>query len=188
MKLLLTFCISAFLILSCSSNKKTQEIIGLDLTYNLINEILSDSTDEYLENKKHCLSEITLLFPETPDFNAREFYKDIFNEDDTVNIYQQLKLEREFLIDSLKIEKMKILSKEVVDNEKKSESFWSYVRENCSGCYITFSMPVFSKNNSLVYVKLGRMCGRLWGGGESRLYKRENGKWVLIKSFCKWIS
>ena len=190
MKLLLALYVSTFLILSCSLNKKTQETIRLELTYNLINEILSDSTDVYLKNINYCLSEMTLLIPDTfnPEFNAQEFYKNLFDEDDTVNIYQQLDFKNEFLMDSLKIQKMKILSANFIENENFTESFWNYIRENCSGGYITFSKPVFSKDNSLVYLKFGYTCGRLCGAGESRLYKRENGKWILVKSVSKWIS
>ena len=190
MKLSLTLCISTFLILSCSSNKKTQEIIRLDLAHNLINEILSDTTDEYLGDKKYCLSEMTLLHPDCflSESEIIEFYEDLFNEDDTVNIHQQLDFKREFLIDSLKVKKMKILTKDFIINENFTDTFWKYVYEDCSGGYITFSKPIFSNDNSLVYIKLGYMCGRLCGAGESRLYRRENEKWVLVKSFSKWIS
>ena len=187
MKLSLCFCISAFLILSCSSNKKTQANIRLDLAHNLINEILSDTTDEYLGDKKYCLSEMQLIMP-LLNLNQYEFYEDLFNENDTNNIYQQLDLRRGFVIDTLKVKKMKILTKDVILNENFTDTFWKYVYENCSGGYITFTQPVFSKNNSLVYINLGYMYCRLCGAGEHRLYKRENGKWIFIKSLGRWVS
>jgi len=184
----LHIAIFSFLFLSCSSKEKTQEDIRTDLIYSLINEILSDTT--IWRSEKYCLSEVTLLFPDPPNSSVCKFYNDLFNEDDTVNIYQQLILRREFLIDSLKIGGMKILSKKdiIVNSKISDEFFWSYIHENCERGYISFSMPVFSKDNSLVYIKFGYMCERLWGEGESRLYKREDDEWIFIKSPSRWVS
>ena len=152
MKLLLVLCVSTFLILSCSLNKKTQEIIRLDLAHDLINEILSDTTDEYLGNKNYCLSEVALKLPMIIDIiDQHKFYENIFNENDTNNIYSQLDFRTAFIIDSLKVKKMKIHTKDVILNENFTDTFWKYVYENCSGGYITFTQPVFSKNNFLSF-------------------------------------
>jgi len=31
-------------------------------------------------------------------------------------------------------------------------------------------------------------CGPLWGGGETSVYKKINGKWKVIKTFNHWVN
>jgi len=191
MKLLVYIFFSFFVLFSgCVSKEDNQETVRIDLTYELINSIIADTTDIYVKNNVKLISEVTILLPTVMGFGESEFdlYKKLFNENDTVNIIAQLENSLYFEIDSTKIENAKILPKNVHFKYSSSDEFWTFLYENNYRAYITFSKPIFSKDNSFVYIRLGVRCGRLCGSGESRLYIRKNDKWVLVKSFAKWIS
>ncbi len=54
--------------------------------------------------------------------------------------------------------------------------------------YNTFSSPFFFNNYSYCLFYSDNVCGLLCGSGKLSLYERKDNKWVLLKSYCKWIS
>jgi hypothetical protein len=65
---------------------------------------------------------------------------------------------------------------------------WTYFYKNFGRKFSTFSVPIFLRNNTYCLFYSDNHCGWLCGGGSLILYKKENGKWVEIKSYCNWIS
>ena len=191
MKLLVyIFSLVFTLFLGSVSKEYNQDAVRIGLAYKLINDIIVDTTDICVKNNVKSISETALWFPSFIELSENEFdfYKNLFNENDTVNIIGQLENSIYFEIDSTKIRNVKILPKSIHIKYSSSDEFWNYLYENNYGAFIAFSKPIFSKDNSFVCIRLGVMSGRLWGEGESRLYMRKNDKWILIKSFDKWIS
>ncbi|MBA5630295.1 hypothetical protein [Moheibacter lacus] len=54
--------------------------------------------------------------------------------------------------------------------------------------YIEYTIPIFSKDKKLAYVKEGYHCGGLCGGGKEYILKKLKGKWVIIDSWNTWIA
>jgi len=51
-----------------------------------------------------------------------------------------------------------------------------------------FSLPFFTKDKNLFLIYLTHYCGNLCAERSTRLYKKVNGKWVLVKYFYRSMS
>lgn len=65
---------------------------------------------------------------------------------------------------------------------------WDYFHERFGGAINSFSEPIFFRNNSYCLFYSDYACGSLCGQGYVMLYRKENNKWVLVRSYCGWIS
>ena len=84
---------------------------------------------------------------------------------------------------------IKIISSDTLATIFASDSDgWNYFYKNIGEGFCTFSIPIFLRNNTYCLFYFDEHCGSLCGGGSLDLYKKENGKWVIIKSYCSWVS
>lgn len=82
-----------------------------------------------------------------------------------------------------------VISKDTIDAIFKDKSKgWNYFNKHFGQSYHIFSVPIFLRNDSLCLFYSSTHCGYECGDGHFILYKRENGKWVVVKTYCNWIS
>lgn len=65
---------------------------------------------------------------------------------------------------------------------------WKYFYQHFGQEFHYFSLPVFLRNDTYCLFYSDIYCGNLCGDGELVLYRKVNGKWVVVKSYCSWIS
>ncbi|RYE89741.1 MAG: hypothetical protein EOO37_04435 [Cytophagaceae bacterium] len=65
---------------------------------------------------------------------------------------------------------------------------WDYFYKNIGQSFNAFSSPIFFRNYTYCLFYSANYCGGLCGGGSLRLYKKQKGVWVVVKSYCEWVS
>jgi hypothetical protein len=96
-------------------------------------------------------------------------------------ILEQIKSSNSITVDSGRLyfywRKKKALEKSLIDT-------------TCSqGIFYRLAYPIFSKDLQTVVIGITQDCNCMLGGwGFKAVYKRQNGKWKLIKKFDRWIS
>lgn|GEM_PF-1154467 len=65
---------------------------------------------------------------------------------------------------------------------------WPYLYEKLGEEYYDFSMPVFIRDYNYCLFYMGYQCGPLCGSGQLNLYKKEDGKWKFVSTYCTSIS
>jgi hypothetical protein len=70
---------------------------------------------------------------------------------------------------------------------KDPSKWWPYFNKNIGREFNTFSVPIFLRNYSYCLFYSDHHCGGLCGGGRLILYKKENNKWIELKSYCIWV-
>ena len=178
------------IVISCSENPENKSVVRDKLAYELINKILSDTSDLFFKNKTFFIAEKPVFSPPIMSGfrSEKEFLMNLFEENDSLNLFSQLKKRRNFLLDSSRISNYKLVPKKYFIKNSKRDSLWEIIDTKLNGGFYIISMPFFSSDNKMVYIRIGYLCGRLCGGGHSRLYKFKNGEWKLIKKFDAWIN
>jgi hypothetical protein len=109
-------------------------------------------------------------------------------------IFKQLKNTKDFKLNPNFISDRKLISADTLANLLKRKQydgfdFWeTYKKIFGEGGFCIIAMPLFSKDRSTVIIKIGYYCGRLSAEGGTYIYKKKNGKWVLIKTLDEWES
>lgn len=84
---------------------------------------------------------------------------------------------------------VKIVSSDTVSMIFKDRSKnWRYFNKHIGRGFYTFSMPIFFRNETYCLFYSVYNCGNLCGEGHLILYRKENNKWVALKTYCNWIS
>lgn len=65
---------------------------------------------------------------------------------------------------------------------------WGNFNQKFGASYNTFSSPIFLKNDNYCLFYSDHSCGELCGEGTLALYKKEEGKWIKVITYCYWIS
>jgi hypothetical protein len=82
-----------------------------------------------------------------------------------------------------------VIKKDTVDAIFKNyHRHWGYFHKNIGRSFNEFSVPLFIRNNTYCLFYSANYCGGLCGGGNLILYKKSNGVWVSVKSYCDWES
>jgi len=63
-----------------------------------------------------------------------------------------------------------------------------FFRSNIGRGFSTFSVPIFLRNDTYCLFYSDHYDAPLAGGGGLGLYRKENGKWKIVKYYCFWIS
>lgn len=71
---------------------------------------------------------------------------------------------------------------------KDNSKWWTYFNKHIGRSFYTFSVPIFLRNDSYCLFYSDHHCGGLCGGGNLTLYKKQNNKWTVVKTYCDWIS
>lgn len=83
----------------------------------------------------------------------------------------------------------KIMSRDSIDAifKDKSKGWYYFYKHIGKGVY-SFSLPIFLRNDTYCLFYSDYSCGYTCGEGHFKLYKKENGSWVEVKTYCEWIS
>lgn len=209
----LFFLILAFLFFSC---KKEDQ--NLHLKYEVLNQLIAEDISEskasgYNEKSLYKISKpIDLKFREKLSEKKNEIAEPpppssegiiylpgegTFTKDDLEYIKIQIKTNSNFTLDTAKItSKVEFIETEKFQRFQKSQknyvsakNYWKKFREEFGDkCLRNYSIPYFNKEKNICIVINSVSCGSLWGGGETSVYKKINGKWKVIKTFDHWVS
>jgi len=109
------------------------------------------------------------------------------------------KAELDFIMKSIKTSSIKwsngllgsvnVISKDTIDAIFKDKSKgWNYFYKHFGQSYYIFSLPIFLRNDTLCLFYSSTHCGYECGDGHFKLYEKEYGKWIEVKTYCNWIS
>lgn len=199
---------SLVLLFSCQ-----QKDDNLDLKYEVLNQLISDeisndklsNTDlEYIYNisvpkELNFEQKITNLLsneeiPPPPGGRIRISVDSIFNKQDVESMLLQEKTNLKFQFDSNRINsKVNFIDqqqfKKLIEENLPAKEYWKKFRKIFGNkCLRTYSVPYFSKTKNICIVIFSESCDSLWGRGVTGIYKKENGKWKLIKTSGNWVS
>jgi hypothetical protein len=197
------------LLISCKKNEAKKEIIQkdetLDLKYEVLNQLITDqiredSINDILHDNIYNIAVKRIFFEELneneeppPPVLALNFsYDSIFAIKDSSYYKKQ---DRNLINFNLQKSRIKnkldfVTTDEILNLSIKYErNFWKQFRKKYGDkCIQTFSVPFFNKNKTLCIVQNSMSCGPLYGGGSTSIYKKVNGKWVVLKTFDQWVS
>ncbi|WP_445432116.1 hypothetical protein [Chryseobacterium indoltheticum] len=197
------------LLISCKKNEARKEIIqkdeNLDLKYEVLNQLITDqiredSINDILHDNIYNIAVKRIFFEELnkneeppPPVLALNFsYDSIFAIKDSSYYKNQ---DRNLINFNLQKSRIKnkldfVTTDEILNLSIKYErNFWKQFRKKYGDkCIQTFSVPFFNKNKTLCIVQNSMSCGPLYGGGSTSIYKKVNGKWVVLRTFDQWVS
>lgn len=197
------------LLISCKKNEARKEIIQkdetLDLKYEVLNQLITeqireDSINDILHDNIYNIAVKRIFFEELneneeppPPVLALNFsYDSIFAIKDSSYYKNQ---DRNLINFNLQKSRIKnkldfVTTDEILNLSIKYErDFWKQFRKKYGDkCIQTFSVPFFNKNKTVCIVQNSMSCGPLYGGGSTSIYKKVNGKWVVLRTFDQWVS
>lgn len=197
------------LLISCKKNEARKEITPkdetLDLKYEVLNQLITDQIREdsingTLHDNIYNIAVKRVFFEELneneeppPPVLALNFsYDSIFAIKDSSYYKNQDRNLINFNLQKSKIKKKLafITTDEILKLSAKYErDFWKqFQKEYGDKCIQTFSVPFFNKNKTVCLVQNSMSCGPLYGGGSTLIYKKVNGKWVVLKTYDIWVS
>lgn len=115
----------------------------------------------------------------------------ILNKNDIEFVLKQANYSPHFKLDPEYLKGKNIIALDTiksftVNNEVRS-SYWENLHKRYgSVCFIR--MPLFSRDFKTAIVDIGIHCGTLCGEGGRYVYKKKEGKWVLIATINEWVS
>ena len=197
------------LLISCKKNEARKEIIQkdetLDLKYEVLNQLITDqiredSINDILHDNIYNIAVKRIFFEELneneeppPPVLALNFsYDSIFAMKDSSYYKNQDRNLINFHLQKSRIKnKLDFVTTDEILNLsiKYERNFWKQFREKYGDkCIQTFSVPFFNKNKTVCIVQNSMSCGPLYGGGSTSIYKKVNGKWVVLRTFDQWVS
>lgn len=166
--------------------------------YEILNEIFSDM--DY--NFEHICINKTLLYHDEEQFAE-------FNILDKPSVYSQYYTQyvfgtfsnfRGWEVNKVKADKIEFTDKEnkkqfsniltKCDFEWADETGEGVIKEDRidTPSNVSISLPILSADGETAIVQLTENCGMLCGFSSNYLFKKDNGKWKLIKQGLSWIS
>lgn len=197
------------LLISCKKNEVRKEITPkdetLDLKYEVLNQLITDQIREdsingTLHDNIYNIAVKRVFFEELneneeppPPVLALNFsYDSIFAIKDSSYYKDQDRKLINFNLQKSKIKKKLafITTDEILKLSAQYErDFWKQFQKKYGDkCIRTFSVPFFNKNKTVCIVENSMSCGPLYGGGSTSIYKKVNGKWVVLKIYDIWVS
>lgn len=201
------FLLLIALLFSCEKKDET-----LELKYEVLNQLIAEDIAEnkasgHTEKYLYKISKpIDLKFreivpekqnkivePPPPSSHGTIYLPEngIFTKDDLAYIKIQLNTNSDFILNPAKItSKVEFIDTEKFqkfqtsqENYVSAKDYWKKFRAEFGDiCLRNYSIPYFC----IVINSIS--CGPLWGGGETSVYKKINGKWKVIKTFNHWVS
>jgi hypothetical protein len=201
------------LIISCKKNELKSEVIPkdetLDLKYEVLNQLIIDKekedslmlvNDNFKQDYVYNISSKKIYLetnirdsdepPPPPGLGINLKYDSIFMQKDSAYYKQEEKILFKFNRNKIKENLLYTNDEELYKiGQVKPQDFWTeFDRKYKNKCIRTYSVPFFNKSRTICIVQYSMSCGPLYGGGQTSLYKKINGKWKIIKSFDSWIS
>ena len=187
---------------SCKEKDET-----IDLKYEVLNQLITedimmrDKSDE--NNYVYNIQIKNVSFPENkqignnfeelpPGLSMMINYDKDFLETDSLFYKTQAEGLQDFKFEKSRIiQKVKYITSKELESFylKTGQDFWKeFSHKYPNTCIKTFSVPFFNKEKNTCIVTVSASCGPLWGGGFMGIYKKVNGKWILIGRRDSWIS
>ncbi len=84
----------------------------------------------------------------------------------------------------------KVVTQDTIDAIFKTRGFlgWQYFHTHFGRRITNFSEPIFLRNYTYCLFYYGSSCGSTCGGGGLFLYKKEDDKWIEVKTYSSWVS
>jgi hypothetical protein len=169
-------------VISCSSFRDREAVEVID-PIEFLNFVLTDTTDlNFVPDGYNIISDISILGP--PQFPAgmfSDFLLTILAETDTVFIIDQIRQRTNFRTDKLEEHGFTIIK--ITPNKGID---WLYIYDNIGPGILSVDRPIFNKNYTLAYVRIGFLCGNLCGGGREVILEKKDGKWILKEWISTW--
>jgi hypothetical protein len=184
MKITLKYLVILVIITSCS-NLTTKEISDSERVkdediYMIIKMVINDSKPtEILDGTKDYYILDELQPPEHFNIANKNNY---FTDEDFKFIQKQLDERKNMKLIQDSIYPKQLLSSEIIDSissivnkegsDRKNNFIKKYTKKFGDNDYITYSLPLFSKNKKTVYIEQSSIFG-----GHVIICRKENGKW-----------
>lgn len=171
-----------FILFGCDNSKINSKKTYIEettsfLNYEKVDKISIISSEPILINKYNCLESIK---NDTINFSKSELDQ-ILKEAKNPQIKEWK--------DSY-FENGKVINNDTIKDifKENSNKGWSYFYKKFGDGIKTISAPIFLRNYNYCLIYFEYDCGKLCGHGSLNLFKKENGKWKIIKTYCPWIS
>lgn len=189
------FLILVTLHLGCQQPDSLSEITADDIPEHAIQfleEILTDSSQAaFVQDHYYVLSDVTGYLPPIHlqgKASEAALIAEALQEEDEAFIEEQLIRQHSFSVVELRNKGFTMVPIRRLRSEQlSSDSLWNYVNQYYDHGFYSVSLPVFSSNFKRAYVRLGQLCGPACGGGETRIYKYEDGIWELVDVVEVWV-
>lgn len=192
------FLLIPFLILSC---KKNENIPGVQLENKLVSEkeiyevlisVLGTTSKDRLMSTNYITEDISMKFIEVePAFLGERSLDTFFTPKDIDFIKKQIKTINNFKLKQELLEGKIVIPSDTLakfqTNKNGKGTFWdNYTRKYGNNCFYSISLPLFSLDRKTVITISSINCGSLGGGGATEVYRKTNGKWMLIATLSNW--
>ncbi|MBW7675149.1 hypothetical protein [Chryseobacterium chendengshani] len=188
------------LLFSCKKNDTKQKIMPkdelLDLQYEVLNQLVK--SDSMTSDFNHFIYSSTLS-PVNIGVEDNEVsplgidlkYDSIFSQKDSVFYKNQERNVLNFKFDKSRINSdLKYINgQELHQLGNKKSDFWTeFDKKYGDKCIRRFSVPFFNKDKTMCIIENSSSCGFLNAFGSTSIYKKVNGKWIIVKTFDEWVS
>lgn len=176
----------------------------LDLRYEVLNQLIDERIKErdsgnYLNNSVFHIPTHSVYFNvnDFDDEKPKPFgiylkYDSIFSVKDSIYYKNQSNLIINFKLNKNRVNhQLNYISDEELYRLREigKSDFWEeFEKKYGNRCIESFSLPFFNKEKTICIVQNSMSCGPLDGGGKTIIYKKKNGKWVVLKTFDQWVS
>lgn len=180
------------LTISCSQEKRdiskvnnySNPFLSDSITYNFINEVLSQEFERYEFSCDIVLNKAQIpLFFRPEDSLQIIRMNSLFNKEDISFIFQQKAWSQNFELNPKLIKGKKVIPLDSIQAGAKKLGLL-YLKEfrekYAKGGYCFITMPLFNKDKSIAIVKKEMICGNFCGERHLSVYKRINKRWVKI--------
>lgn len=190
-----------FLIISCKKNESNIKVSlkdeTLDLKYEVLNQLIEN--DSIAHYHKSFIYMKTLL-PATINKDSNDVrplgvdlkYDSIFLVKDSAYYKNQEKINLKFKLDKSKIKgSLRYMTDQEFQKMRENplNNFWDeFYKKYEHKCMRSYSVPFFIKDKTMCVVQNSTSCGILDGIGYIGIYKKINGKWIMVSSYSHWIS
>lgn len=195
-------------LLSCKKDKIIKKVVPknetLDLRYEVLNQIIDENIKErdssyYFNNSVFHIPSRSVYFKlnDVDDEESKPFgiylkYDSIFSINDSVSYKDQSEQIVNFKLNKNRInQQLNYISDEDLYRlrEIKKSGFWEeFEKKYGNKCIESFSVPFFNIERNICVVEYSSSCGFLNAVGSILIYKKVNGKWVVLRRFGHWVS
>lgn len=158
---------------------------------------------EYFKQAKNFITEVyglnleirKFILINEPKFGCKSEYLDLsfFDKDEISSIKKEIskpKIEnwQQFLDFKGSCLSQDSLDRIIKNNYLRLHNGWDYINRYLGNTIASISSPIFFRNYEYCLFYSEYSCDFKCGGGEAVIYKKENGKWIKLKTICSWIT
>lgn len=174
------FLFLIILSVGCNNQKQSRKRLNQDLKLETIKSILLDTSNNLINEKLILADKGKLTPPSIGDFTHElDYVMHVLNESDSAFIKQQFRERKDFSTSKLNSQQIRVLP--ITQLGQDSIQFLLDT-EHIEGFY-SVEMPVFNKSLTMVYLRLGYMCGPLCGNQFDLVLtkKLESENWTIAE-------